>query len=81
MVQYKASVSKDLKRLDKSIARKLIGQLERELGQDPHQGQPLKGEFSGLFKYRIGDYHVVYAKTGENDILVLRIARRKEVYR
>lgn len=38
------------------------------------------GQFKGLFKYRIGDYHVIYAKT-RRGILILRIAHRSKTYK
>jgi len=40
----------------------------------------LKGQFAGLRKYRIGDYRVIYAILKE-DILILRIGSRKDVYK
>lgn len=80
MIQYKASVARDLKKIDKTQARSLIAKLENTLNANPDAGEPLKGEFRGLFKYRIGDYRVIYSKTTDG-VLVLRIAHRKEVYR
>jgi len=79
-VFYKASVESDLRRLDKPIARKILTQIESKLGQDPSIGISLTGDFAGLFKYRVGDYRVIYAKTRES-ILILRISHRKDVYR
>ena len=79
-IAYKASLAGDLKRIDKSHARRLVATLEEKLGKNPDLGESLKGEFRGLFKYRIGDYRVIYTKRKE-DILILRIAHRKEVYR
>ena len=80
IVHYKASVTADLKRIDKTRARKLLAKLEKDLGANSHAGEPLKGEFEGLFKYRIGDYRIIYSKSTEG-ILVLRIAHRREAYR
>ncbi|MDO9350111.1 MAG: type II toxin-antitoxin system mRNA interferase toxin, RelE/StbE family [Deltaproteobacteria bacterium] len=40
----------------------------------------LKGQFAGLRKYRVGDYRVIYAILGD-DVLVLRIGHRKDVYK
>ena len=80
MIHYKSSVAHDLKKIDKAQAQKLIHKLEQVLEADPHAGELLKGEFQGLFKYRIGDYRVIYSKISEG-VLILRIAHRKEVYR
>lgn len=79
-ISYKASVEQDLKKIDKSWVRKLLSKFEDKIGKDPNLGEPLSGEFQGLFKYRIGDYRMIYAKTTEG-ILVIRIAHRKNVYR
>ena len=80
MIAYKASVARDLKRIDKTQARKLISKLEHALAENPNAGELLKGEFQGLFKYRVGDYRIIYTKTADG-VLILRIAHRKEVYR
>ena len=77
---YKASVEKDLRKLDKPTADRLLHRLEQALASHPNAGEPLAGEFHGLFKYRVGDYRVVYAKIPDG-VLVVRIRHRREVYR
>ncbi len=79
-VEYKSSVAKDLRRLDKKEAGRVLKELEDALRADPDCGEPLKGRFKGLLKLRIGDYRVIYART-EDGVLVLRIGHRKSVYR
>ena len=79
-VFYKASIEKDLRRLDKPAVARLIAKLEHTLSRNPEAGEPLSGEYRGMFKYRIGDYRVLYAKIPEG-VLVLRIGHRREVYR
>lgn len=79
-VEYKSSVSKDLKKLDRGEARRILQQLESDLGEDPNCGEPLSGQFKGLFRYRMGNYRVIYAKTKEG-VLVLRIGHRSRVYK
>jgi len=79
-IEYKASVIRDLKNLDKRTTRRIIEHLEKNFSEGKEQGIPLYGQFKGLFKYRIGDYRVIYTKT-RNGILVLRIAHRSKIYR
>ncbi|MCD6146058.1 MAG: type II toxin-antitoxin system RelE/ParE family toxin [Methanosarcinales archaeon] len=79
-IEYKSSVVRDLKKLDKSVAGRILDQLEMDLSENPDGGQPLTGQFKGLFKYRIGDYRIIYTRTVEG-ILVLRIGHRSKVYR
>jgi mRNA interferase RelE/StbE len=77
---YKASVEKDLKKIDKTEAKKILTRIEGDLAKDPDMGIALSGTFQGLYRYRIGDYRVIYTKTVEG-ILVLRIGHRRDVYR
>ena len=79
-ISYKTSVQRDLKRLSRDVARRVLDELERELSTHAQKCPVLKGEFAGLRKLRIGDYRVIYAIIG-SDVLVLRIGHRKETYR
>jgi len=79
-IEYKASVARDLRRIDKREATRIIRGLEAELAGGGKGGEPLRGEFQGLWRLRIGDYRVIYVKTDEG-FLVLRIAHRREAYR
>ncbi len=81
-VVYLEQVEVDLKKLDKPVIRKILNRVEKYLAQDPKGlGKALKGEFQGYWRYRWGDYRVIY-KISEKEILitVLRIAHRKSVY-
>ena len=81
-VAYLNSVEEDLKKLDKTTVRKILNRIETYLAQDPKElGKPLKDEFQGYWRYRWGDYRVIY-KISEREILilVLRISNRKDVY-
>ncbi len=79
-IRYKKSVAKDLARLDTREARRVLDKIEKELSAHPDRYPALKGEFAGLRKMRMGDYRVVYAILG-NDVLILRIGHRGQVYR
>ena len=79
-VVYKKSVHRDLKKLSKAEVSRILDQIEQELTKKPESYPVLKGQFAGLRRYRIGDYRVIYALVG-TDILVLRIAHRKDVYK
>ncbi len=79
-IQYKKSVVKDLRNLDKVDAKRIVDKLEKELKKDPDVGEQLKGKFAGLLRLRVGDYRVVYTRT-KGGVLVLLIAHRKDVYK
>ena len=79
-INYKKSIERDLSRLDKAEARRILDKIEKELSERAQSFPVLKGEFAGLRKLRIGDYRVVFTIM-DNDVLVLRIGHRREIYR
>jgi mRNA interferase RelE/StbE len=79
-IDYKASVAKDLRKLGRNEAIRVVNGIERLLTVEGGRGQALSGEFTGLFRLRFGDYRVIYARTDEG-YLVLRIGSRRDVYR
>ena len=79
-ITYKKSVHRDLRKISKSEAKRIVGQLEKELSKKADKYPVLKGGFAGLRKYRVGDYRVVYVII-ESDVVVLRIRHRKDVYK
>jgi mRNA interferase RelE/StbE len=53
-----------------------------ELDDPRSLGKPLSGSFSGLWRYRVGDYRVIASiEDCCLRILVVKIGHRKEVYR
>lgn len=73
----------DLRRLDKARAKDIVGKVDDHLSEDPLAlGKPLKGIFRGLFRYRCGDYRVIYSiDRREERLVVLTVGHRKDVYR
>ncbi|ACL74299.1 type II toxin-antitoxin system RelE family toxin [Thioalkalivibrio sulfidiphilus] len=84
-IEYAQSAKKSVKGLDPPTRRRIRDYLEQRVAalQNPRGlGAPLKGEFSELWRYRIGDYRVICELQDEKlVILVIRIAHRREVYR
>ncbi len=77
---FKSSVARDLKKIDKSEARKILDKVEDVLSEKPDDYPVLKGQFAGFRRFRIGDYRVIYVIM-DDEVMVLRIAHRKEVYK
>ena len=73
----------DLKSLDKQTSKKIIDRVKNYLSQSPENiGKPLKGVLKGLYRYRLGDYRIIYAiDRAENQISILYIRHRKDIYR
>lgn len=82
-VVYLDRVQDDFKKLDKTTIKKILTRIETHLAAHPKEfGKPLKGEFQGYWRYRWGDYRVIY-KISEKEILilVLRVGHRRDIYR
>ena len=71
-----------LKRLDKSARKQIFNKVEDHLSQNPIEiGSPLKENMSGMFRYRCGDYRVIYVVSLEKrEIIVLDAGHRKDIY-
>ena len=78
-IDYKASVAADLAEIEPSMARGILTKIEKALRTEGMSGKPLAGEFASLYRLRVKDYRVIYARTTEG-YLVLRIGHRQEIY-
>ena len=79
-ITFKNSVYRDLKKIDKTKADLILNKIEKDLKETPLKYPVLTAKFSGLRKFRIGDYRIIY--TVYNDtVLILRISHRKDVYK
>jgi mRNA interferase RelE/StbE len=80
---WNEGVLKDLKSLDHRTARSLIDSVKNRLAGNPlGLGKPLKGIFKGLYRYRHGDYRVIFAlDRADKKVIILHIRHRSEAYR
>jgi len=79
-IKYKKSIERDLGRLDKKEARRILDKIENDLSGRAESYPVLKGGFAGLRKMRVGDYKVIFTIM-DNDIIILRIGHRREIYK
>lgn len=79
-ISFKSSVYKDLKKIDKTQVEQILDKIEKELKENPDSFPHLSGKFSGLRKFRVGNYRIIYSIL-EDNVLILRISHRKDVYR
>ena len=85
-VSYTETARKQLKKLDRQIARRLIDFMDERVAAqaDPRStGQALTGPVLGSFwRYRVGDYRIICdIQDGALCVLVIEIGNRKDVYR
>ncbi len=79
-IAFKKSVARDLKKIDRDSADRILRKIEDELPEKAETFPGLTGKFSGLRKFRVGDYRVIYSIIGDT-ALILRISHRREAYR
>ncbi len=73
----------DLKKFDRTIAKKIVEKVKNYLILDPAKlGIPLKGNLKGLYRYRIGEYRVIYViDEEEKKVIILKVDHRKKIYK
>ncbi len=75
------SVKKNLKKFPMHIHKKVIASLDK-IQENPLIGAKLSGELTSYFKYRIGDYRIVYRLDSKNNVIeVAKIEHRQGVYK
>ena len=79
---YHADVKKvDLPKIDAKNKAMVKRAIEERLAIQPEvYGKPLQRTLKGYWKLRVGEYRVVF-KMSQNDVLILGIIHRREVYR
>jgi mRNA interferase RelE/StbE len=84
-IEIERQALRELRQIAPKDSGRIIAFLERRLAalDDPRSlGEPLAGRLSGFWKYRVGNYRII-ASIEDNRVLILivRIGRRREVYR
>jgi len=86
IIKYTESSSKQLKKLDKQTALRVLDYMDERVAvlDDPRAlGKNLKGPKIGEYwRYRVGDIRVICnIVDGQMIVLVIEIGNRREVYR
>jgi mRNA interferase RelE/StbE len=83
VVEYSKEAVKDLKKMDKFVAKKIvqfITSLEK-LDNPKEHAKQLKGNLSNAFSFRFEDYRILCSFEDEKIIIyVLTVGHRKNVY-
>ena len=84
-IEYDSRVVKDMKKLDRKVQKDILAYFNDRiaLSSDPRaSGKSLKSSFSGLWRYRIGDYRAICRIEDERlVVLVIRVSHRSNVYK
>ncbi|EFI33440.1 addiction module toxin, RelE/StbE family [Desulfonatronospira thiodismutans ASO3-1] len=82
-IKYLKSARKDVQKIDPQIRKRVREYLEQRIArlENPRQlGEPLKGQLTKLWRYRVGDYRIV-CELRDHELIVVRIGHRKNVYK
>ena len=80
-VLFNNNIQKDLRPLNKKVLENYFKIINETISINPFAGIKLKGKYKDLWKYRIGNYRIIYfINSKKNEILILRFRLRKEVY-
>jgi mRNA interferase RelE/StbE len=84
-INYADSARKQLLKLDKQIARRIVDFMDTRIASldDPRStGKALSGPLGGFWRYRVGDYRVICdIQDGALRVLVVEVGNRREIYR
>lgn len=82
-IEFAKSVFKDWVQIHSEIAVHIKIKVHENLVSDPKgfEGKPLKGKkHQGLWRYRIGDYRILYEILDDDVIFVKAIKHRSKLY-
>lgn len=81
-VKFAKKAWKMLDKLDKPVIDRILQYMITRVLSDPRAlGDPLKGKFSDLWRYRVGDYRIICSIEDEVlTVLVVYVGHRREVY-
>jgi len=79
---FKPSALKQLKKLPKQVQRRILQKLDFFVSHhDPLKfADTLLDPAAGDYRYRIGDYRVIF-DVDKNKIIILIVGNRKDIYR
>jgi mRNA interferase RelE/StbE len=77
---YTKRAVRDIKKLDITIKKRVGKILLRYKDKPLDYADTLKSSDLGTYRFRIGDYRVIF-DIEKNDIVVLRVGHRREIYK
>lgn len=83
-IEFEPLAAKQLARLDKPIAKRVVAYLREVAAEDDPRarGKGLTGRLAGLWRYRVGDYRIIVDLHDEVAVvLTLDISHRSRAYR
>jgi len=81
-VFWKERARNELKSITHKLALNIEDKIITYLAQSPKElGRPLTGNHKGLYRYRYGDYRILYEIDAENNLIIInRVGHRSSIY-
>lgn len=82
-ILYALSAADILRNLPKDIQKRIVGKMRFFIstGNPMKYAETLKDKELGDFRFRIGNYRIIFVILGEKKIYVIKIGKRDEVYK
>ncbi|MBQ6297379.1 MAG: type II toxin-antitoxin system RelE/ParE family toxin [Selenomonadaceae bacterium] len=84
-VKYDPHALKKIGKLDAPVRKRIKKWIEKNLEgcENPRRrGKPLDGEFSGYWRYRVGDYRIIADIQDDKIIIfVINVDKRNDIYK
>jgi mRNA interferase RelE/StbE len=77
---YTQKAERDIKKLEPNIKERIDNALLRYSEQPLRFAEKLSDPILGEYRFRIGDYRVIFDIEG-SEIVILRVGHRREIYR
>ena len=80
VVYHPDVIEQDLAGIDVDVANRIVHAIANKLTSHPaYFGEALRHKYRGYWKFRVGDYRIIYKIMGQ-EIRVYRIGHRRDVY-
>lgn len=79
-LSYTQRAGRDIRKLDPAIQKRIQKKLELYKLDPLQHAEKLSSSELGSYRFRIGDYRVIFDIDGEQ-IVILRVGHRREIYR
>ena len=80
-ILFSVEARADLRAIDRETAMRLLNALARFLVTDAGNVKQLEGFDPPRYRLRVGDWRIIFRKSGASGIEVVRVRNRREAYR
>lgn len=70
-------------RIDRNLAQRIVSKI-KYISENSHDINhvSLRGKWEGFFRYRVGDYRIIYQKNDDDEYIeICFVGHRKEIYK